>query len=504
DWPFRYSLINDIIEGILFIHESSLGYHGSLKSSNCVIDSRLVVKLTDIGLRTIRNLSKQNSGLPNYKSLLWTAPEHLRQRRPDLHGSVKGDIYSFSIVLQEIITRSGPFETVKVVGGDGKYSVVSLDPQFIIQQLKLGGATPYRPNVDQRECAPELIELLQQCWDENPQNRPTITTIRTQIRKLSKDYIGGSGNSFLENLLLRLEQYANDLEILVEQKTSAFFEEKRKCEELLYELLPKTVADQLKRENQVKPESFQCVTIFFSDIVQFTQIAAASTPIEIVDFLNDLYTLFDSIIASYDVYKVETVGDSYMVVSGLPIRNGNEHARQIARMSLELLDQIKKFRIKHLPEQDVRLRIGIHSGPCAAGVIGLKMPRYCLFGDTVNTASRMESHGERKSFMISIKTITIITTMIIANKIHTSEFSKLILDRFGSFNLTLRGDIHLKGKGIVRTYWLDNEHNRLLLDRFKFLNKIETSRISTPINMATQQQQQQSFSSATTSTNINP
>nr|XP_027206248.1 atrial natriuretic peptide receptor 1-like [Dermatophagoides pteronyssinus] len=476
DWPFRYSLINDIIEGILFIHESSLGFHGTLKSPNCVIDSRLVVKLTDIGLRTLRNLSKQNSGLPNYKSLLWTAPEHLRQRRPDLHGSPKGDVYSFSIVLQEIITRSGPFETVKVVGGDGKYSVVSLDPQFIIQQLKLGGQTPYRPNVDQRECAPELIELLQQCWDENPQNRPTFSTIRTQIRKLSKDYIGGSGNSFLENLLLRLEQYANDLEILVEQKTSAFFEEKRKCEELLYELLPKTVADQLKQENQVKPESFQCVTIFFSDIVQFTQIAAASTPMEIVDFLNDLYTLFDSIISNYDVYKVETVGDAYMVVSGLPIRNGNEHARQIARMSLELLDQIKKFRIKHLPEQDVRLRIGIHSGPCAAGVIGLKMPRYCLFGDTVNTASRMESHGE-------------------PNKIHTSEYSKLILDRFGSFNLTLRGDIHLKGKGIVRTYWLDNENNRLLLDRFKFLNRIETTTTTTgsTIGLIPSTSQQQSF-----------
>ena len=93
---------------------------------------------------------------------------------------------------------------------------------------------------------------------------------------------------------------------------------------------------------------------------------------------------------------METIGDAYMVVSGLPVRNGNAHAREIARMSLRLLQAVATFRMRHRPNDQLKLRIGLHSGPCVAGVVGLKMPRYCLFGDTVNTASRMESNGLRK------------------------------------------------------------------------------------------------------------
>ena len=148
--------------------------------------------------------------------------------------------------------------------------------------------------------------------------------------------------------------------------------------------------------------------------------------VQVVDLLNDLYTCFDSIIENFDVYKVrsggwwnraissqsrrlfcasvdwcfllrkrqvETIGDAYMVVSGLPVRNGNNHAREIARMSLRLLQAVASFRIRHRPNDQLKLRIGLHSGGCVAGVVGLKMPRYCLFGDTVNTASRMESNG---------------------------------------------------------------------------------------------------------------
>ena len=115
--------------------------------------------------------------------------------------------------------------------------------------------------------------------------------------------------------------------------------------------------------------------------------------IQVVTLLNDLYTCFDTAIEKFDAYKVETIGDAYMVASGVPVRNGNRHAGEIAMLALELLSEIRTFRIRHLADKQLQLRLGVHSGPVVAGVVGVKMPRYCLFGDTVNTASRMESSG---------------------------------------------------------------------------------------------------------------
>lgn len=96
------------------------------------------------------------------------------------------------------------------------------------------------------------------------------------------------------------------------------------------------------------------------------------------------------------MFQVETIGDAYMVVSGLPERNGDNHAREICLMALAILDAVKTFTVRHRPEYQLKIRIGIHSGPVCAGVVGVKMPHFCLFGDTVNTASRMESAGIRK------------------------------------------------------------------------------------------------------------
>lgn len=297
---------------------------------------------------------------------------------------------------------------------------------------------PFRPKVDEGSCTVEYATLTRKCWDENPADRPSFSQVKNSMRQLTTERIGKS--NIVDNLLKRMEQYANNLELLVEERTQAFLEEKKRSEELLYQVLPKSIAEQLKQGKCVDPEAFDSVTIFFSDIVGFTSLSAASTPMQVVTLLNDLYTLFDAIIAEYDVYKVETIGDAYMVVSGLPIRNGDLHAREICRMSLSFLHSIYKFRIQHRPEEQLKLRIGVHTGPVVTGVVGLVMPRYTLFGDTVNTASRMESNG-------------------LPLKIHVSPTTREILLRFGTFILEERGPVEMKGKGTMVTYWLIGEQS---------------------------------------------
>ncbi|GLH12248.1 Receptor-type guanylate cyclase Gyc76C [Gryllus bimaculatus] len=223
-------------------------------------------------------------------------------------------------------------------------------------------------------------------------------------------------------------------------RTQELHSEKHKSDSLLFQMLPPAVVRQLRLQRQVPAENFESATIFFSDIVGFTQLAALSSPMEVVTMLNTLYRLFDSRIQKYDVYKVETIGDAYMVVSGLPQRNGNKHSGEIATMSLDLLHALRWYSIPHRPAERLQVRVGINTGPCVAGVVGTTMPRYCLFGDTINTASRMESTSE-------------------AMKIHISQQTKDSLDLLGGYIMEHRGQMEVKGKGLMDTYWLLGKEN---------------------------------------------
>ncbi|XP_078576323.1 atrial natriuretic peptide receptor 1-like isoform X1 [Branchiostoma floridae x Branchiostoma japonicum] len=432
DIEFQCSLMHDIAKGMVYLHSSEVHYHGNLKSSNCVVDSRFVVKLTDFGLPTFRApLNKPPQGESCYRKRLWTAPELLRGCNLTVHAIHRADVYSFGIIMQEIVERQGAF----YMADDPNASA-----QDIVEKVQRGYENdgglcrPDVPIIDDARYSKALQTLMQQCWEEDPNLRPEFGSIRTQMRQIDR------GRNLMDTLLSRLEQYASNLEEMVQERTEELAVEKKKSDELLYQMLPQAVAEDLRQGRSVEAETYDRVTIYFSDIVGFTGLVESMKPVEVVDLLNDLYTLWDKIISRYNVYKVETIGDAYMLVSGLPKRNGNKHAREIAGVSLALRQAVQDtMKIRNRPDQKLKIRIGLHSGPCAAGVVGLKMPRYCLFGDTVNIASRMESNGE-------------------AMKIHVSPETKRDLEYFTSFILQERGEIIVKGRELpMTTYWLLGE-----------------------------------------------
>ncbi|CAI4223722.1 unnamed protein product [Auanema sp. JU1783] len=206
------------------------------------------------------------------------------------------------------------------------------------------------------------------------------------------------------DLVLASTQQAAELKLLLHQeaqKSQNMTEnmvklkaERRRADQLLYQMLPKSVANMLRNGESAVAccENFESVSIVFTDVVGFTNICSTIEPLEVVDFLNLMYTKFDGVIDTHDVYKVETIGDAYMVVSGAPNRTVHdaEYAIDSAMSFIREVQSLEGFR----KEVVINIRAGVHSGSVVAGVVGLKMPRYCLFGDTVVLANAMEANSK--------------------------------------------------------------------------------------------------------------
>ncbi|CAI4228489.1 unnamed protein product [Auanema sp. JU1783] len=422
DRMFKVSFIEDVTKGLRFLHDKSkIGYHGNLKSTNCIVDAYWRVKLSSFGMERIR----VDEPLPRPDDMLWFAPEIIRRncKKDDLTKEelAMADIYSLGIILYEVYGREGPF-------GDDL-----LDSTEIVEQLKNGSTeNQIRPDIEIIRKSPSvLIEMVEACWQEIPTERPVIRKIRDRLKPLSK---GLKGN-IADNIMELLDRYRYNLEDVIKERTDELEEERRRNERLLLQLLPSSVADSLKNGRPVDAEFYDCVTIYFSDIVGFTALSSKSTPMQVVNMLNDLYTDFDKIIDQFDCYKVETIGDAYMYVSGLPTTNGIHHAGEVASASWELLQNMSLFKVRHAPEERLRIRIGLHSGPVVTGVVGVKMPRYCLFGDTVITASNMESSGEALKIQLSVDTYRLLT-------------------KCGGYEMQHRGEIQLASKIMMESYWL--------------------------------------------------
>ncbi|KAG7374610.1 adenylate and guanylate cyclase catalytic domain containing protein [Nitzschia inconspicua] len=206
---------------------------------------------------------------------------------------------------------------------------------------------------------------------------------------------------------------------------------------LLESLLPIHAAEGLRRGQEVKPMIHNSVTMFFSDIVGFTNICKEISPWQVIDMLNQLYGIMDFLAGKFKLFKVETVGDAYVCASGLPTSDEN-HAINVANFAIAVQHCCRKV-LSPIDKQPIHLRIGIHSGEAASGIVGVTNPRYCVFGDTVNTTACHESTGE-------------------AGRVHCSRSTMMELKSkaSGQFKISARGMVEMKGKGSVSTYWVDS------------------------------------------------
>lgn len=206
--------------------------------------------------------------------------------------------------------------------------------------------------------------------------------------------------------------------------------EREKSERLLLSILPKPIAEKLKQNHHTIADSFPEATVLFADIVNFTELALTRSPIELVNLLNQIFSAFDQLAEYHGLEKIKTIGDAYMVVGGLPVIR-EDHAEAIAEMALDMQKEIAQF--NHVSGESFSIRIGISTGPVVAGVIGTKKFIYDLWGDTVNTASRMESHGTAGCIQV--------TSVTYERLRQHYQFEK-------------RGIIQVKGKGEMETYFL--------------------------------------------------
>uniref|UniRef100_A0A915PQ63 Guanylate cyclase n=1 Tax=Setaria digitata TaxID=48799 RepID=A0A915PQ63_9BILA len=453
---FLVSFAKDVIKGIFFLHSSPIQYHGLLCLQNCLVDSHWTVKLTNfyteviIAEKLLRNEIKEiqrkvvgkdidvddddnddNDNMQISQKYIQQAPEILRNYLTTKflpRGSQSADIYALGMVLYQILFRLEPFHELSIS-----------KKQLLIKLANSSEEGCIRPTFPSNQDSPynlQLLSTIEACWLEIPEMRPSIKKVKEIINATLKTTESGS---LLDQMMEMMNEYTVNLEAMVRDRTAMLEEAQQQADRLLYSILPKSIADDLKVGKPVPPTLYSCATVLFSDIRGFTRLSSISTPFQIIQFLNDLFSGFDDIISKHDAYKVETIGDAYMIASGLPKENGYAHVENIGEIALKMRSFVSKFKVVHRPQEQLMVRIGFHSGAVAAGVVGLITPRYCLFGDTVNMASRMESTSEPNEIQIS------------------DQSYNLLHCYFPEFEIIERGKINVKGKGECTTYFLEGK-----------------------------------------------
>jgi serine/threonine protein kinase/class 3 adenylate cyclase len=408
-------ILRDIAQGLRFLHAAEpLIVHGDLKSHNVLVDAKFRAKVADFGLSQKKALGISTqlgmsraapSGTP-----YWMAPELLNGH----YNTTASDVYAFAVVLFEVYSRQEPY-------------LGEQTDEVLKDVANVARREPKRPGIP-RSCPEGAAQLMQDCWHTQPELRPPFDEIERRLKALTS-------------------ASANPLSQISAQGCGpARRAAMTKTEDMLYDVFPRHIADALKQGRTVEPERRECVTIFFSDIVGFTVISGTLDPEKVSMMLHRLYTAFDALSREFEVFKVETIGDAYMAVTNLVQDQENDHAVRIAQFAIGAIKaaQATPIDLDDPSKGCVRIRVGFHSGPVVANVVGTRNLRYCLFGDTVNTASRMESNSEELKIHVSQR----------AAEILRKQLGALAPAARRRIRVKARGVIQVKGKGEMKTYWV--------------------------------------------------
>lgn len=300
------------------------------------------------------------------------------------------------------------------------------------------------------EDIPQSFDFINQCWNVAQELQDQLLEMEclelySMLHEKTKDFEQAIG------FFRRFVSLKDSINSQESKQKALLFDQKRRIEEdeksrlmklarfqeqerIFHNILPVSIANRLIEGETTIAESYENVSIFFSDIVGFTELSSQLSPSELVDALNTIFTAFDRIGTKYGLEKIKTIGDAYMAVCGVP-EQYEDHSLRTAKFALEIAEILPQLRLKERFEK-LQIRIGLHCGGVVAGIIGERKFAYDVWGDAVNVASRMESHSE-------------------PGKIHISEAFAKSIESHREFSLIPRGEINIKGKGTMNTFWLD-------------------------------------------------
>ncbi|XP_055353878.1 atrial natriuretic peptide receptor 1-like isoform X2 [Paramacrobiotus metropolitanus] len=421
DWNFKFSVMKDVAEGLLFIHTSWMKCHGRLRSDKCMLNARYTAKIGDYALH---DLLPEDTLEPDKK--LWTAPEILRLKgqEPTVEQKQLGDLYSLSIIMTEVSMMCDPF----------MHTNASLTPSQILDSLEKGRQPPFRPKLRLTGLGQQAVilkELIENCWKEDPAQRMAIKPLLVELRTLA----GEQGTHMLQDLLDRMTKHAEDLEKKTIQMTKDLIQQRANYKEIITNILPRAVALRVIAQEKIVPETYDAITILVASLANIPAIIEKCQLDQFIDVLNAWIRVLTYGTVHFGLTRVRSLNDTWMAVGGFPQKIGFRHVAHTAQCALYLRETVSQLEVPNMTEEKPKALIGFHTGPAMTCLVGKRMPFYVIIGDTPIISRILQCTCE-------------------AGKIHISQHTATLLGETRQFFCEPRQKTALHEKAVFRTCWL--------------------------------------------------